>query len=61
MPEQPQPDPKSELNKMGTGQQIDHAKMWEQMDESRLDKALRSCDRLIAEREAEEAAKAAGS
>ncbi len=36
----PANDNKSEIRKLGAGERIDHAKLWEEMEEDRLDKAI---------------------
>lgn len=39
-PVQPPEDTRSEINKLGSGQPIDHKELWEQMDEDRMDRLL---------------------
>ncbi len=41
-PPVPAEDNRSELNKLGSGQPVDHAKLHEQMEESLMDRLLES-------------------
>jgi hypothetical protein len=53
MPEPaPEPGNKSELKKLGTGQAVNSELLWEQMEESRMDKAIATLDKLLAKRRA---------
>ncbi len=46
---------KSEIKKLGTGQPIDHGKLWEQMEEDRMDRLIRVAELRAAEWQAKQA------
>jgi hypothetical protein len=49
----PEPtDPKSELKKLGTGRPVNDVLLWEQMEEDRMDKGIRTLTKVADEKEA---------
>jgi hypothetical protein len=44
----PESDSKSELKKLGTGQEVNDALLWEQMEEDRMDKMIATGEKALA-------------